>query len=117
MHACYRTIIATILMLALQLVVLSSWAFAQRPLDVPGATGTIALGSTDAGTIVGGYVDTSGTNHGFLWQGGTFLLPSPLDVPVPGATATRAYGINTTGVVVGTYVDSSNRVQGFVLQQ
>ena len=79
MHACYRTIIAILLMLALQLVALSSRAFAQRPLAVPGARSTIASGINDAGTIiVGAYIDTSGRDHGFLWQGGSFTA---LDVP------------------------------------
>ena len=70
MHACYRTIIAILLMLALQLVALSSGAFAQRPLAVPGARSTIASGINDAGTIiVGVYIDTSGRDHGFVWHG------------------------------------------------
>jgi hypothetical protein len=57
MHAFHRTIIATILMLALQLVALASWAFAQQfsTLDVPGAASTVASGINNAGTIVGGY--------------------------------------------------------------
>jgi hypothetical protein len=66
MHACHRTIIATLLMLALQLVALSSGAFAQRVLDVPGAQLTLALGINAAGTIVGLYRDSS-TVHGFVW--------------------------------------------------
>ena len=66
MHACYRTIIAILLMLALQLVALSSGAFAQRPLAVPGARSTIASGINDAGTIiVGAYIDTSGRTTAF----------------------------------------------------
>src|SRR5262245_58323137 len=104
MHTCHKTLIATLLMLALQLAALSSGAFAQRALDVPGAVGTVAAGINAAGTsIVGGYVDTSGTNHGFLWQGGTF---TPLDVP--GAVGTVAAGINAAGTsIVGWYTDTS----------
>ena len=48
MHACHRTIIATLLMLALQLVALSSWAFAQMTINVSGATATQAFGINDA---------------------------------------------------------------------
>jgi hypothetical protein len=70
MLALHRTIIATILMLALQLVALSSWAFAQVPIPimvpVPGAVRTVASGVNDAGTVVGGYTDSSGTVHSFI---------------------------------------------------
>ena len=111
MHACYRTIIAILLMLALQLVALSSGAFAQRPLDVPGARSTIASGINDAGTIVvGAYIDTSGRDHGFVWQGGSF---TPVDVQ--GARSTQALGINAAGtIIVGMYADSST-THGFVI--
>ena len=68
MHACHRTRIATLLMLALQLVALSSGAFAQRALDVLSARRTTAYGINDAGTlIVGGYTDSRSTEHGFVW--------------------------------------------------
>ena len=51
MHACYRTIIAILLMLALQLVALSSGPLHSAALAVPGARSTIASGINDAGTI------------------------------------------------------------------
>ena len=113
MHACYRTIIAILLMLALQLVALSSGAFAQRPLAVPGARSTIASGINDAGTIiVGAYIDTSGRDHGFLWHGSGI---TPLDVP--GAVDTEAFGINAAGTsVVGLYEDTSGTTHGFLWQ-
>jgi probable HAF family extracellular repeat protein len=101
MHAFHRTIIATILMLALQLVALSSWAFAQVPL---------VSGVNDAGAVVGEYTDSSGRNHGFLWQGGSF---TPIDVP--GAVHTVASGVNDAGAVVGEYTDSSGRTHCFIL--
>ena len=66
MHAFHRTIIATILMLALQLVALSSWAFAQVPFDIPGAVATAVNGINDAGAVVGEYTDRAGTGHGFI---------------------------------------------------
>ena len=70
MHAFHRTIIATILMLALQLVALCSWAFAQVPIPimvpVPGAVDTSVSGINDAGAVVGGYTDSSGTVHSFI---------------------------------------------------
>ena len=111
MHAFHRTIIATILMLALQLVALCSWAFAQfTPLDIPGAVHTVASGVNDAGIIVGEYTDSSGTRHGFLWQGGSF---TPLDVP--GAAGTVASGINDAGVIVGSFADTLGGSHGFLL--
>jgi probable HAF family extracellular repeat protein len=109
MHAFHRTIIATILMLALQLGALSSWAFAQQSIDFPGAVGTLASGINDAGAVVGRYTDSSGTNHGFLWQGGSFTTRD-----VPGALSTQVIGINNTGDIVGGYADSSGRAHGFV---
>jgi hypothetical protein len=66
LHAFHRTIIATILMLALQLVVLSSWAFAQQAIDVQGAVSTEASGINDAGVVVGTYTDSSDTVHSFI---------------------------------------------------
>ena len=112
MHACYRTIIAILLMLALQLVALSSRAFAQRPLAVPGARSTIASGINDAGTIiVGAYIDTSGRDHGFLWQGQLHRPRRPRRVD------TEAFGINAAGTsVVGLYEDTSGTTHGFVWQ-
>jgi hypothetical protein len=66
MHAFHRTIIATILMLVLQLVALCSWAFAQfTPLDFPDATATVASGINNVGTIVGGFTDTLNRTHGW----------------------------------------------------
>ena len=110
MHAFHRTIIATILMLALQLVALSSWAFAQVPVVVPGAVETSVSGINDAGAVVGGYTDSSGRDHGFLWQGGSF---TPLDVP--GAVHTSVSGVNDAGAVVGEYTDSSGTVHSFII--
>jgi probable HAF family extracellular repeat protein len=110
MHAFHRTIIATILMLALQLVALSSWAFAQVPFDVPGAVHTSVNGINDAGAVAGRYTDSAGTDHGFLWQGGSF---TPLDVP--GAVRTVASGVNDAGAVVGEYTDSAGTRHGFII--
>ena len=108
MHACYRTIIAILLMLALQLVALSSRAFAQRPLAVPGAEHH-CLGINGRSTIiVGAYIDTSGRDHGFCgWE-----RHHPLDVP--GAVDTEAPGINAAGTsVVGLYETPAARPTAF----
>jgi probable HAF family extracellular repeat protein len=111
MHAFHRTIIATILMLALQLVALSSWAFAQVPVvvPVPDAVETAVSGINDAGDVVGRYTDSSDIDHGFLWQGGSF---TPIDVP---GADTSVSGINDAGAVVGRYTDSSGTVHSFII--
>jgi probable HAF family extracellular repeat protein len=72
-------------------------AFAFVPIDVPGATLTVAHGINGGGQLVG-FFETSGAGapHGFLDSGGSF---TPIDVP--GAPFTIALGINTGGQIVG----------------
>ena len=71
------------------------------PIDVPGATRTVACGINDKGQIVGWFIDATGT-HGFLKDSSTF---TPIDVP--GATATGGFGINNSGQIVGYFTDAS----------
>jgi len=78
------------------------------PLDVPGATFTIAEGIDDAGRLVGYYGDADGNNHGFLLSGGVY---TPLDVP--GATGTIINSINNAGLIVGSYDDATG-THGFL---
>ena len=111
MHAFHRTIIATILMLALQLVVLSSWAFAQQAIDVQDAVSTEASGINDAGVVVGTYTDSGRRNHGFRWEAGVVTH----FIDVPGAVDTSVSGINDAGAVVGRYTDSSGTVHSFII--
>ena len=57
----------------------------------------------DAGQIVGDYLDSSGTMHGFLYSAGIYTtLDDPLGI------RTVASGINDAGQIVGYYFDSSN---------
>ena len=65
--------------------------------DVPGSTSTRANGINNAGQIVGGYTDATGT-HGFLDINGTFTT-----LNFPGSTYTEATGINNLGQIVGIY--------------
>jgi probable HAF family extracellular repeat protein len=62
------------------------------------------------GQIVGYYKDSSGTEHGFLYSGGTY---TKLDDPL-GAKGTEVHGINDTGQVVGLYLDSSGADHAFL---
>jgi probable HAF family extracellular repeat protein len=71
---------------------------------------TVAFGVNDAGAVVGRYTDSSGRDHGFLWQEGSF---TPIDVP--GAVHTSISGINDAGAVVGGYTDSSGTVHSFII--
>jgi hypothetical protein len=70
MNALRQAVIATTLMLVLTLVTLSSGAFALTftTIDVPDAVFTVAYGINAAGQIVGAYLDSNGTGHGFVAQ-------------------------------------------------
>jgi hypothetical protein len=67
-------------------------------IDVPGATNTMAFVVNNATQIVGRFVDSGGSGHGFLLSGGTFT-----QIDVPEGTNTRASGINDSGTIVGRY--------------
>ena len=78
--------------------------------DPLGTKGTQAYGINDAGQIVGDYIDSNGTEHGFLYSGGTYTT-----IDRPRATnGTEALGINDAGQIAGYYVDSSSAVHGFL---
>jgi probable HAF family extracellular repeat protein len=68
------------------------------PIDVPGATTTLASGINDRGHIVGSFFDANGMPHGFLNNHGTFTT-----IDFPGATRTSLSGINNHGDIVGDY--------------
>ena len=82
-------------------------SFTFTPIDVPGASGTAALGINPSGQIVGLYADSMG-RHGFLYDRGVF---TPIDVP--GASFPEAHGINSRGQIVGLYFDSTGE-HGFL---
>ncbi len=125
MHALRQTVIATTLMLALTLVALSAGAFALTftTIDVPDATLTEASGINASGRIVGVYLDSTDTAHGYLLdKEGTF---TPIDFTSSDgqvAVATDAFGINASGQIVGRYCVTSadcatEAVHGFLLDQ
>jgi probable HAF family extracellular repeat protein len=78
------------------------------PIQVPGASLTIARAITADGRIVGIFNNASG-QHGFLLVDGQF---STIDAPE--AIGTAAFGINSRGDVVGGWVDKENKQRGFV---
>jgi len=86
--------------------------------DYPGATSTTSWGVNAEGVVVGSYVDSSGSTHGFLLREGKFT-----SVDYPGAVYTSAQGINTQGDIVGCHIEDATRIpnsigcHGFLLHQ
>jgi hypothetical protein len=64
-------------------------------IEYPGATYT-ELSSIDGNNIVGHYADSSGAQHGFLYDGVTWTM---LDVPFLGNYGTRALGVSGSRIV------------------
>jgi hypothetical protein len=81
-------------------------------LKFPGSSSSFALDMNDWGQIVGGYLDASGTEHGFLDSGGVFST-----IDFPGATTTRPFAIASSGEIAGIYVGSDHVSHGFVLNR
>jgi hypothetical protein len=93
-------------------------------LDAPGAgnmpdsgQGTFAFGITDAGAVVGSYVDTNGVAHGFVRSSDakftSFDAPLAGNMPNSGE-GTFAIAINPAGAISGLYVDANGVAHGFV---
>jgi hypothetical protein len=76
-------------------------------IDFPGATDTWAHGINNAGTIVGRFIDPSGTQHGFLLDANGFT-----QIDAPGAIQTGLAGINDAGQMVGGFQDSGLTFHG-----
>jgi hypothetical protein len=72
-------------------------------LDFPGGIAGEGNDINDFGLIVGDYLDTFGTEHGYLLNGGAFS-----DITFPGAIETEAYSLNTVGDIVGDYALSTS---------
>ncbi len=70
------------------------------PLNDPNAApnSTAAMGINNSGEIVGYYTDSSGDQHGFIYQSGTFTT-----VDDPNGTNTHLTAINNNGEIVGWY--------------
>jgi uncharacterized membrane protein len=84
--------------LLLGLVPKVAWGlFDVTPIDIPGATETVATGINNMGVIVGSFTDATGT-HAFQKAG---VSVSTFDVP--GALRTEAFGINDAFQVVGRF--------------
>ncbi|HTZ98108.1 MAG TPA: hypothetical protein VMB18_17025 [Terriglobales bacterium] len=87
------------------------------PIDVPGATGTTPTFINVEGVIVGSYLDSTGTSHGFVFNKGIYTT-----VSYPGALASGLSSINDLGEMSGFYCsdlacDSSAVFHSFVLSR
>jgi hypothetical protein len=71
-----------------------------------------ATAINDSGQIVGIYVDSSGSYHGYERSSKKFTT---LDVTFTGATGTYPFGINNSGEIVGCWADSDGNEHGFTL--
>src|SRR6202020_1192824 len=81
-------------------------------IDLSGVASTFAAGINNADQIVGGYLDASGIQHGYVTnKGGGFTT-----VDFPGAPSSELFGINNHGDVVGSYLDNAGAFHGFLLQ-
>ena len=84
--------------------------------DFPGAMLTNAQGINPEGDIVGFYLDTAGSQHGFLLRNGEFR-----ELNFPDAEGTAARGINPGGQIVGSYSEKTGtapaNIHGWLLSQ
>ena len=77
---------------------------------IPGAVGGAqATGINNSQQVCGFYIDSAGTNHGFLLNFGKLKT-----LDFPNSTFTQALGLNNNGLVVGTYMDGGGNTHGFV---
>jgi len=83
-------------------------------IDVPGASGTTPNFINVEGVVVGSYLDSAGTSHGFILNQGTYTT-----VNYPGAIGSGISSINDLGELSGFYCsdaacDASAVFHGFV---
>jgi probable HAF family extracellular repeat protein len=93
--------------------------FTYAPIDVPGATATVARGINNSGETVGFYQTTSCTNYdvnvpncptlGFKYVHNTYTT-----VMVPNSTSTAVNGVNDLGDIVGFYTNADGTRHGFI---
>jgi hypothetical protein len=87
------------------------------PIDVPGASDTTPTFINVEGVIVGSYLDSGGTSHGFVFNKGIYTT-----VSYPGAIGSGISSINDLGEMSGFYCsdiacDASAVFHGFVLSR
>ena len=85
----------------------------------PGATFVFSqiLGINDLGLAVGYYQDSTGSQHGFLYNTGNgqySFLDDPSAAFDNGVEVTQITGINNQDEITGFYTDASGAAHGFV---
>jgi uncharacterized membrane protein len=93
--------------------------------SVPGELGATfvfsqILGVNDKGIAVGYYGDSTGSQHGFIYNTntGTYtFLDDPNEQFDNGVEVTQITGINNAGEITGFYTDASGEAHGFVALQ
>ncbi len=91
------------------------------PTNIPGDLGTTfmfsqILGINDRGIAVGYYGDSSGDQHGFLYntKTGAYTFVDDPSMPSSGLEITQITGINNAGEITGFYEDTNGIAHGFV---
>lgn len=80
------------------------------PIDFPGSAQTLPRGINDRGWVVGRYINTDASVHGFFLKlPGTFV-----SFDYPGAIETSLNGINNAGLISGRYTDGAGIRHGFL---
>jgi len=74
----------------------SAQTYTFQSLKYPGAVQTYAQGINSNGVVVGYYLDTSGSAHGFYYLDGAYAA-----IDYPDSSDTWAYGIDSSDVIVG----------------
>jgi hypothetical protein len=82
-----------------------------EPISLGAGTNTQALGVNNNDRVVGSYLDTGGTMHGFNWSRSRHAVT--VDAP-QGTGGTLVNGLNNTGQLVGFYIDANGNTHGFV---
>jgi|ERR1700677_1285616 probable HAF family extracellular repeat protein len=71
-----------------------------------GSLYSYASGINDNGVVTGTYQDSTGPEHGFLWNGTTYQ-----QLDYPGASWTWAFGINNKGLITVIWDDPAGNVE------
>ena len=77
-------------------------------------TNTQALGINNNDRVVGSYLDSGGTMHGFTWTRNHHAVT--VDAP-QGAGGTVVNGLNNNGQLVGFYIDTTGNTHGFLARR
>jgi hypothetical protein len=104
-HLFHRFPISVFGLLLLLVAAAPAQSFNFASVDFPNAIRTRAWGINPGGVIVGDYLDSSNTSHGFLLAGGHYIT---VDVPgsvigLAGTLPTQVRGISPGGDIVGVY--------------